>query len=197
MRRVVTITNATSMNTDGLWALAFLAAVISMRSTRVFAKKSPRIFVPDYQSAVRFVDGAFREVLGPGSYDPAGANEQITIVDMRPQPVVLERILYQDALQTPSVISIAAELSVIDPYQATTKLKNLVNDSLALVRDALRGFVSKRLADDSADARSRTATEIAAVLNDDLRKCGMQVANVEITEFWSRTLKPRSITGAN
>jgi hypothetical protein len=193
----ITITEATTMNTDGLWALAFLAAVIAIRSTRLFVKKSARVFVPDYQRGVRFVDGVFREVMGPGSYNAASANEQITIVDMRPQPIVVERILYQDALQTPSVISIGAELSVADPYQATTKLKNLINDSSAIVRDALRGVVSKRIADISPEVRSKTATDIAAVLNEDLRKCGMQVTNVEITEFWSRTLKPHPMAGAN
>jgi hypothetical protein len=185
------------MNIDGLWALAFLAAVIALRSTRLFAKKGARVFVPDYQCGVLFVDGAFREVMGPGSYNPTTANEQITIIDMRPQPVVVERIFYQDALQAPSVISIGAELSVADPYQATTKLKNVINDSLAIMRDTLRGVVSKRIADISLEVRNKTATDITAVLNEDLRKCGMQVANVEITEFWSRTLKPHPMAGAN
>jgi hypothetical protein len=185
------------MDEHALWAFAFLAAVIAMRYTRLFAKKRIRVFVPDYQSAIRFVDEMFREVLGPGSYDPAGANEQITIVDMRPQPIVVERILYQDALQTPSVISIAAELNVADPYQAATKLKNLVNDSLAIIKDALRGVVSKRIADTSAEVRGNAAADIAAALNEELSRCGVRVANVEITEFWSRTVKPHSITGAN
>lgn len=163
----------------------------------MLVSNKPRLFIPDYQRAVRFVDGASASVLGPGSYDPPGKHEQVTVVDMRPQPIVVERVMYQDLVQSPSVISIGAELVVSEPIEAITKLKNLVNDAIAMIRDQLRIIVSRRIADSSPEGRSKLASEIATSLNSELRKFGVQLQNVEVTELWSRTIKPSGITGAN
>jgi hypothetical protein len=185
------------MNTDNIWPVVFLGAVIASLTLRISARKNKRIYIPDYQRAVRFVDGSFVDVLGPGSYQPDGKREQITVVDMRPQPIVLERVFYQDATQAPSVISIGAELVIADPCQAITKLKNLANDSIAIIRDELRITVSKRIADVAAEARGKMGTDIAESLNTQLIKFGVQVKNVEVTELWSRPVNPAMIMGAN
>ena len=104
------------MNSDTLWSVVFLGAVLVMLTQRILGRKKPKIYIPDYQRGVKFVDGTFGSILGPGSYEPAGKHQQITVVDMRPQPIVVERVIYQDAIQAPSVISIAAELVISDPF---------------------------------------------------------------------------------
>jgi hypothetical protein len=185
------------MNNDNIWPVLFLGAVLVMLAQRIFARRKQNIFVPDYQRAVKFVDGTFGSVLEPGSYEPAGKHEQITVVDMRPQPIVVERVIYQDAVQAPSVISIAAELVISDPFEAITKLKNLTNDSIAIVRGQLRNMVSRRIADPARETRTKLATDIMAGLNRVLRKFGVQVQKVEVTELWSRTIKPLEMMGAN
>jgi len=185
------------MNADTIWPVVFLGAVIAMVAMRISARKNKALFLPDYQRAVRFVDGSFVDVMGPGSYHPNGKREQITVVDIRPQPIVVERVLYQDATQAPSVISIGAELVIADPCQAITKLKNLVNDSIAIIRDELRGIVSKRIADSVPEARSKLEADIAAGLNTHLSRFGIRLQNVEVTELWSRTINPPMMMGAN
>jgi hypothetical protein len=95
------------------------------------------------------------------------------------------------------VISIGAELRIADPCEAITKLKNLVNDSIAIIRDELRSIVSKRIADPTLDARGKMSADIAEQLNLHLGKFGVRVENVEITELWSRTVNSALITGAN
>jgi regulator of protease activity HflC (stomatin/prohibitin superfamily) len=182
---------------DEISLILFVTALIAMLSLRLFRKKRVRVYAPDYQRALLFVDGAFRKVLGPGNYESSSSHEQVTVVDMRPQPIVVERIIYQDVLQTPSVISIAAELCVADPYQAATKLKNFVNDSLAIIRDGLRSIVSKRIADSALETRGKTASDLAVTLNHELGKFGVRLDNLEITEMWSRVLNSQSTTGAN
>jgi len=185
------------MNPDNIWPVVIVSAALVLLAQRILGSKKPRIFIPDYQRGVRFADGAFGRVLDPGSYQPGAKDEQTTIVDMRPLPVVVERGLYQDAIQTPSVISIAAEVLVEDPVTATTKLKNFANDSVAIIRDQLRNTVSKRIADSAPEVRSKLQDELASALNSELRKFGVGVRNVEVTELWSRAVKPAVTTGAN
>src|SRR5579872_4794872 len=129
------------MNSDNIWSL-FLLAIVTLFFVGLRLRKAKRIFVPDYQRGVRFIRGSFANVLGPGSYQPFMSKEQITVVDMRPQPIFLERVTYRDALQNESFMSIGAELQVSDPHLAATLLKDQINGSLPIVRDALRSVAS-------------------------------------------------------
>lgn len=185
------------MNDDNMWSFIFMGAALLILALRVSVRKKQRIYLPDYQRAVKFRDGTFASILEPGGHDPARRREQITVVDMRPQPIVVERVIYQDAIHAPSVISIAAELVISDPLEAITKLKNLMNDSVTMIRDQLRSIVSKTIADSAPEARLKLARDLMAALNGELRKFGVQVQNVEVTESWSRTIKPQMSAGAN
>jgi len=185
------------MSADDIWAVAFLLGIVVLLSLRIYGRRTVRVFITDYQRGVRFVDGTFRDLLGPGSYRSNCNREQVTVVDMRPQPVVLERIFYQDAFSAPSVISIAAELSVGDPYRATSQLKDPIRDSLDLIREQLRGIATQSIAGIEQETRHKSAHAIAAALNSDLNECGMRVANLEITELWSRSVPPQTTAGAN
>jgi hypothetical protein len=149
-------------------------------------RKTKRFFVPDYKRGVRFVKGAFASVLGPGSYVAVTLKEQIEVVDMRPQPILLERISYRDAWQNESFVSVAAEMHVCDAHLATTMLKNQINDSVPIVRDTLRSVVSRGIADRSPEFLSKTAADIAKAANVELIRVGMRISNVEIIESWSR-----------
>lgn len=185
------------MNSDAIWGLVLFAAIFTSVALRFRRQGRARVFITDYQRGLRYVNGTFVGLVGPGSYRSNGSKNQITIVDMRPRLIVLERIFYQDALQSPSVISIGAKLSVRDAYRAATKLKDYTTDSLTIVRDAIRVTVSKSIGDSFADARRKTAAEIQKAVNAELDRVGMAVDSVEITEAWSRPVEPLMISGAN
>ena len=173
------------MNTDSVWSLLIMATLVLFIVGMSLRKTQP-IFVPDYKRGVRFVKGSFANVLGPGSYNPLTLREQIEIVDMRPQPIFLERISYRDALQNDSFVSIGAEILVSDAHLAATMLKDQVNDSLPIIRDTLRSVVSRGIADESPEFRIATAADITRVVNAELDRLGMKISNVEIVELWSR-----------
>src|ERR1700687_6024646 len=86
--------------------ITFTSVVIVIVMARVNRGKK-RILIPDYRRGVLFVNGAFVKVLEPGSYPVSALKQQLTIVDMRPQPIVLERIFFQDALKNQGVVSLA------------------------------------------------------------------------------------------
>ena len=161
-------------------------------------RRIPRTSLTDYMRGLRFVKGSFAGVLGPGSYQPVTRRVQIEVVDMRPVPFILESVSYRDALQSESLVSIGAELLVEDPYLAATSLRNRVNDSLPIVRDALRTVVSRSIADPSLEFRARAVREIEGAVNAELGRTGMKISNLEITELFSRSPLPqRSAKGLN
>ena len=86
---------------------------------------------------------------------------------------------------------------VRDPYTAATRLKDTTADSVAIVRDAIRLTVSKTIAGHPPEARVAAAAEIEKAGNAELQGFGMGIAEVEVTEMWSRTVEPRMISGAN
>jgi len=163
---------------------------------RIRLGKTKRIFITDYQRGVWYRDGAFAGILGPCSRSFSLGN-QIVLVDMRPVHFIIESIPYNDALHNPAVISIGAELKVSDPHVASNTLKNQVNDSVAIVRDAIRIFLSKMIVDSAMDLRATIARDIEAAANMDLNKVGMQISDLEITEAWSRAVGPPATAGAN
>lgn len=160
-------------------------------------KRSKHILITDFQCGVRFQNGAFRDVLRRGSYLIDSVKEQVVIVDLRPRPILVERLGYQDALQSPSVLSIAGELLVTNAQVVSTKLKDPANDSFPIVRDALLNCVKQTIADQSPAGRQQAAESITKVSNVELAKVGMRIASVEVTELWSRPMQAGVATNAN
>jgi regulator of protease activity HflC (stomatin/prohibitin superfamily) len=148
-------------------------------------KNRRRVTITDYQRGVHFIGGRVAKVLPPGNYRFKAAKETILPVDLRPQPIVIERLLYRDGLNRPAVISIATELLVWDPEVAVTRLKDPAGDAYNMVVGALREFVSHRAPGAGSAARAVAAQELTAALNAELGKIGMKVNPVEITEAWA------------
>ncbi|HEY0701590.1 MAG TPA: SPFH domain-containing protein [Candidatus Acidoferrales bacterium] len=184
------------MNTDNIWPALFLVGLVILIWSRRLGK-TPRVFIPDYKRGVRFSRGAFVDVLGPGTHHPFTLKQQIEVVDMRPQPIFLDRVSYRDVLQNESFMSIGAEVLVGDARLAVNMLKDQIKDSLPLVRHAVQSLVSRGIADDSAEYRIKTSEDITRIVNDELARVGMKIANVEIVELWSRPGLERNTTVSN
>jgi hypothetical protein len=170
---------------DALNVVFFPFAVLAILFI-YYMRRFPRVYITDYMRGIRFVKGVFRDVLGPGAYQSFSRRVHIDVVDMRPVPVILDRVLYRDALQSDSVVSVGVELLVEDPYVAATSTKNRVGDSLPIVRDTLRSVLSRGIADTTQEFRDKSAADITTAVNAELKRLGMKVSNLEITELASR-----------
>lgn len=166
--------------------------VVSLRRN-----KTKRVHLTDYTRGLCFVKGEFSGILGPGSYTPFLIKQQIEIVDMRPQPIFLEKLSYRDACQNESILSLGAQVSVSDPRIAVSALKAPIDDSLPIIRDTVRSVVSRTIADDSIEFRSKTAADILQAVNSELHRVGMKISNVEIVELWSRPGLARRTSTSN
>lgn len=134
--------------------------------------------------------------MGRRSYRSYPGRDQINLVDMRPNLFLEERMSYEDAMQSPSIMSIGAELAVSDPYLAFTKLKDPIDDSIPIAKEIIWSFAASNITDTSPAAREKTAEEITKAVNSELSQFGVRVGNLEITELWSRPLQQGAL-GAN
>ena len=185
------------MDIDAIVGFLFLFGLVAVFVIGRRIARVQRVFVNDYQRGVRFVHGAFTNVVGPGVYRILGKNQHIDVADMRPRQFVMECISYRDALRNDSFISIGAELVIADPYLAVTKLKDQFADSMPTIRDTLRTVASRGIGDGSSEARGRTAKHVTNAVNTELGRSGMKIANLEITEMWSRPVVKRISSGLN
>lgn len=174
---------------EAVYVLTFVCVLLWIFRLRKF----PRVYITDYARGLRFKKGAFRNVLGPGSYRPVTRKVHVEIVDLRPVPFILNGIGYRDALQNESFVSIGGEMLVGDPYLAATSAKNRVSDSLPIIRDAVRSAASRAIVDANDEYRARMAEGLTSAVNDRLRGVGMRVTNIEITEIFSRQSKREHI----
>jgi hypothetical protein len=179
------------MNSIDIVQLAYFVTAVALVIFLFRFGKAPRTYVTDYMRGLRFVRGKFVDVLGPGGYKPFTRRVKVEVVDMRPVPFLLESISYRDALQNDSVVSISAEMLVDDPYLAVTSLEHRISDSIPIVRETLRATLSRTITDRTPDFRGRVAADIQTAANGELRSVGMKVANVEVTEIFSRNTPPR------
>lgn len=152
------------------------------------------IMIPDFRRGVRFVRGAFSAILKPGAYRINTAKEQVTIVDMRPQPLLFDRCMYRDVLNRPSVISIGTELLVEDPRLATTTLKDQVKDAIPIINNLIQTSAARMVTEPSPEGRKATSAAITSAVNTALSQYGLRISPVEVTEVYSQpaTASPSS-----
>ena len=175
----------------GLFYVALVLTFVAAWVLRLHNRGRKRIVLTDYRRGVHFVGGTFKSVLGPGSYSYDTRKEQITIVDMRPQPILIERLAFQDALRHDGVISIGTELLVRDPHLAATTLRDEIKDAYVMVRETVRNSMSKQIAAGSENYAT-LADEIKKAVDAEVSRVGMGVSEIEITELSSQFSRPQT-----
>ena len=182
---------------DAFAALFTVTGVLLAWSAFLYMRLTKTVYITDYQAGVRFRHGIFNKVLGPGFYRTHSGNAPITVVDMRPHQFLFERLTYQDTLQSDSLISIAGSVIVSDPHLAVTSFKDLATDPITVAKDELRVAVARTIADPSDQGRSSIASSVTTELNRELRKRGVEVRDLEVTELWTEVTDQYSVERPN
>ena len=174
--------------------VTFAAVVAAIFLSRRIRRRT-RVVITDYRRGVRFVGGVFSGILEAGSHTFDNRKEQITVVDMRPQPILIERLAFQDALNHQGLISIGAELVVRDPQLAASTLRDQVKDAYILARNSIRTAMSQQIVSGTGDLKGVTGT-ITNAARSELLKVGMDIADVDVTELWVSPVIPQPYTTA-
>jgi hypothetical protein len=160
-------------------------------------RRTKLVYITDFQVGIRFYGSDSCKILPPGGYRSSAQHNPITVVDMRPYPFVLERLMLQDVLHSNTVISIGGEIVVRDPRLAVTTLKNLVDDTLLVIRENLRVTISHLIIATSSEERDNLTASIADELDRELQSRGVRVQNIEITELWAWQMRHAIPAGTN
>jgi hypothetical protein len=159
--------------------LISVLAVLYLRRTKI-------VHIADFQVGLRFRKDGTYGVLSAGCYRTGAGLSPITVIDMRPRQFILERMTFQDALRTPSVISVAGELVISDPQTATNTFKDVLDGSVAIIREGLCPAASRSVVSATQDAREMLAATITSEMNRALEPSGVMIRNLEITELWTQ-----------
>ena len=149
------------------------------------SEKRGRQTILDYQRGLRFEGGKFQEILGPGCHRFHLTKEQITLVDLRDQPIVIERFVYADSAGENAWVSISARIQVADAHRAITQCNDHVNEAVVLTRDILRRCLSARRAIEARRNRAGCEHEIKTHIASALESIGLTLTSLEITEVSS------------
>jgi hypothetical protein len=171
------------MQTEILGSVGSFICFIAMVIFTVRMRRAKATYVYDYQAALRF-DGKRCKLLTPGLHRTSGSTP--TLVDLRPQQFILESQLCKDALFANCVISLGGELRVCDAEAAVIAFKNILEDSLTLVRGTVRSAISHRVVESGPAGRADLAHTLTEEFNRELRTRGVEVQNLEITELWAQ-----------
>jgi hypothetical protein len=167
----------------GLIPFVVMMVVLGFRFGR--QKDRKRIAITDYLRGVRYKNGVFVDVVGPGSYSFNARNEHIERVDMRPQPFVFESFSCSDALNQPITLSFAGEFEVADPRLAVSTMKKDSDEAFARLKQVIRTTASRLAVQDGSEATEKHLTEtFLEEMNADLARSGLRIRNLELTEIW-------------
>jgi uncharacterized membrane protein YqiK len=164
-------------------AVAVLIALVVMllrQNTR-----QERQTVLDYQYGLLFEGGKPQEVLAPGRHFFRPNKEQITLVDLRDQPVLVERLAYPDSTGENAWVSVSAAIRIVDAILVTVKCSDHVNEAMVLIRDVVRKRLSARRASETRHDRRGCEQEITTHVASELGKIGLALTSLEITEVSS------------
>jgi hypothetical protein len=185
------------MTTEILGQLIFLVCLATMVVFGIRLRRSKLLYIVDYQVGLRPKSDGSSELLQPGAYRSSAGGTPISVVDLRPRQFILERLVFQDMLRASGVISVGGELVIRDPQLADIAFKNLLEDSLPIVRERLLHFAPRSIIDLSIEGRAKMAASITADLNREMQARGVGIEHLEITELWVQPAKYNLPSEAN
>jgi hypothetical protein len=180
------------MDTDAFLGASLTITTISLAVLSVWTRRNKakkRVIVLEFQRGVKFENGAFCAVLEPGSYRIDSKKEQITIVDMRPLPILIEQCSFQDSHQQAAYLSIAAELVVVEPRAVTRESKNHVNDAVLALREVIRQVGSACDASGLHSRRVDLEHELLERSRKELARLGLTINQLAVTDTSSARMQ--------
>ncbi len=176
------------MTAEIVLQIIFFACLVTVVVFGIRLRRSKLLYIVDYQVGLRLKRDGSSAILPPGAYRSSAGATPVNIVDLRPRQFILERLVFQDMLQANAVISVGGELVIRDPQRAVVAFKNVVDDSLPIIRERLLHIVPRSIIDRSVEGRAKMAASITADLNRELQSRGLGIEQLEITELWMQAV---------
>src|SRR5215472_1230165 len=147
-------------------ACVAVAVILLLRSNACLGRQTVLV----YLRGILWRGGKLLKVLDPGCYQFRPTSEQITVVDLRSQPLIVERLAYPDGAGESAWVSVSAAVRVVDVRRATEHCSDHVKEAMAMIRDVLRRTLSSRRASEVRRNRHGCEQELNTQLASELEK---------------------------
>jgi regulator of protease activity HflC (stomatin/prohibitin superfamily) len=151
----------------------------------IIAKFLPvkRVTVYEYQKALKYSGGRYKETLGPGQYWILPFRSSIVPVDVRPEFITIPG---QDVLSADGVtlkVSLAAQFEVSDPHRAVNKNANFRTSLYLLLQIALREIVGKEKIDALLENRAAISTKLMELTSAKATELGLKLILADVKDL--------------
>ncbi len=172
------------------------------------SKTISHVIVEAHEVGLLFIDGEFKEQLGPGRHAFWAVERTIRIakIDLRPQPleVTAQEILTKDRVSIR--VTLTAFTKITDPVKAMLAAADTQNTLYRLIQFAIREAVAARTLDEILAARDTIDNEVRAYVSERATALGAEVGEIgvkdvilpgEIRDLLNKVVEAEKIAKAN
>lgn len=157
------------------------AAIVFWILKRVLPIKRVTIF--EYQKALKYTKGRYRETLGPGQYWILASWSSIVPVDVRPDFITIPG---QDVLSADGVtlkVSLAAQFEISDPNVAVNRNANFRTSLYLFLQMALREIVGKEKIDALLENRAAISGKLMELTSGKAAEIGLKLILADLKDI--------------
>jgi regulator of protease activity HflC (stomatin/prohibitin superfamily) len=166
--------------------IVFLLFLIALAvAAWIFARILPfkRVTILEYQKALKYTKGRYKETLGPGQYWILYGRSSIIPVDIRPEFITIPG---QDVLSADGVtlkVSLAAQFEVSEPHVAINKNANFRNSLYLLLQIAMREIVGKEKIDALLENRAAISNKLMELTSAKATELGLKLMFADVKDM--------------
>jgi len=159
--------------------IAALMFAVALVVTKFF--KTITIF--EYERGVKFHNGKFREIVGPGKYNYFAMSTRIDVFDMRPAILQLNGQELLSADQITVKISLAVKYQILDPKALISDYQDFQDYLYTNTQFKLREVISSIEMDKLLENRQSISENIKTYLVDDKSLADLSILSVDLKDF--------------
>jgi regulator of protease activity HflC (stomatin/prohibitin superfamily) len=165
------------------WYVLLIAAILISIGIRVARSRFRRITIYEFQRGLRYRNGRFIRVLGPGQYWIWASQTTITPVDIRPAFLTLagQEVLTADGV--PLKVSLAANYEIADPALAINGHANYAQALYLVLQFAVRELISASNIDALLENRKGFTEKLRSLAEPAAQQLGVRLMSAELKDL--------------
>ncbi len=162
------------------WLLVVVGAVLALAVIRGLID---RVVVYEYQQGLRYSNGLYRGLVGPGEHWIYTPTTTIRTVDMRLSLLAApgQEVIASDGISIK--LTIAGQYRLTDPAVAINQVQDYLGTMYNLIQVALREVVGARTIDDVLQHRETIGPEVVERAASKVHDIGVELVDVEIKDL--------------
>ncbi|MHB1456061.1 MAG: slipin family protein [Armatimonadota bacterium] len=160
-----------------LYPLAFIIALV------FFLSRFRTVIIFEYQRGLKYSNGRFVGVIGPGRYKIYIPTTVVQIIDIRPSFVTIsgQEVLSSDGITLK--VSLAAQYQIADPQLAINSSESYNNALYLILQMGIREIIGSSPIDDILEKRGEFGTLLAEKAASEIESLGIKLISVDLKDI--------------